>query len=120
MRGGTNRRCVDQRAERDMHASALQNQRVQQGTAFAALGVVCFMLLRKTVAAETLQNFFTRSDSQLVRFDTGERFESRAGGAAAVGAMAVQRVLKAVFHRIARRTGTCRSKYEQAFHWERS
>ena len=97
VRGGAQAWGVDERAECNMHVSAVSHDRVEKGAARLATGIVVLVLPKQ------LQRVVTCQHLQGSPLNTGEGLERCARGAAAQRAVAIQCVVEAVLDRKANR-----------------
>jgi hypothetical protein len=94
VRRGADGGLITESAERHMNVLALANQGVEEGATLGAPGVMCeFFPENEQVSGPVHQ-------LELLPLDAGEWFEGSTGGAATVGAMAVEGVREVVFDRV--------------------
>src|SRR4051794_5131825 len=94
--GGPDGRLVRQPTHRDVDVLAVADQRIEEGTAAPAVGVV---RLRDVLAVDQ-QPVLPLGDGKFAPLDAGKGLEGRAGGAPAPRAVAIHGVLEFVRHRI--------------------
>ena len=97
MRGWSDRRRVDQRAQGDMGIGSVADLRIDQRAAAAAMGVVVAFTEARDVVP-------TAHHGQVFHTDAGKRLESGSGRTPAVRAMAVECILEGIVDLVAHST----------------
>jgi hypothetical protein len=118
VRRGADGGLITESAERHMNVPALANQGVQEGAALGASGVMGEFLPEDEQVSGPVHEL------ELLPLDAGEWFEGSTGGAATIGAMAVEGVREVVFDRVldsttkalARQQTTTRRRFVHGVH----